>query len=105
MCPFEYLDYLLAEIHRYGLQFWQQPRDDDWVDLYIFANPLYGRIISDLNNIKKPEIIAHWISGKLFGYSDIAILDWVTSIFQQESNQRLCVDNYSSNTEEPCSPC
>jgi hypothetical protein len=104
MAPLDCKDRIIAEVRRHDLYFWQSPRPDDWIDLYIFANPFYQQIISKLNEIKKPEIIAHWISGKLFGYSDTAILDWITSISQREPNQRPCVDNCSSNMEEPCSP-
>lgn len=52
--------------------------DDNWQTLWIYKQPYILEVIKSLPRV--PEtVFDHWVLGKLFGYDEAAILDYLDS--------------------------
>lgn len=62
---------------QYGLKIYKEKlTNDDWLSLWIYKNDYIPEIIKKVP--RKPEsIFDHWVLGKLFGYSEEAIQDFL----------------------------
>lgn len=61
----------------YGLKTLEQPLADGWISLWIFQKDFMLEIIKCLPEEPK-TIFDHWVLGKVFGYSDEAITEFIT---------------------------
>ena len=75
-----YMDYKVFVEEEYNLKVLIQDISEEWVSFYIYKSDYIKEIIESLP--EKPEsIFDHWVLGKLFGYSDEAINEFLKSIF------------------------
>lgn len=75
-----YQHYKLFVEKYYNLEVMKQDLNDEWVSLYIYKNNYIKEIIESLPEQPKTKF-DHWVLGKLFGYSDEAINDFLNLNF------------------------
>lgn len=75
--------------------------------VWIYRDKRVERLIEALHEIPMPSDIAIWSMGKLFGYADADVLDFLasTSVSAAESSPRLCSGKLDSDTGSDCSTC
>lgn len=62
----------------YKLETYHEILADDWITLWMYKNKYLLEIIKKVP--QKPEsVFEHWILGKLFGYSEEAIQDFLST--------------------------
>jgi hypothetical protein len=63
----------------YGLNVFIDILNDEWVEFWIYKHEYLIDIIKQLPDIPKNNY-DHWVLGKIFGYSDESIKEFITSI-------------------------
>jgi hypothetical protein len=81
--------------------------DHDRAALWIYRDKRVERLIQELSAAPMPSDVAIWSMGKLFGYGDGDVLDFLasTSVSGARSSLRLCSGKPHSDTGSAGSPC
>lgn len=65
---------LVSELHR--LMFYTEKLTEDWGVLWIYRYPHILEVIKSLPQVPN-TVVDHWLLGKLFGYEEIAIQEFL----------------------------
>lgn len=111
-CANEYVQDVVDCAVRDGCLTLVEDRECGRAAIWIFRAPFVRDLIDEFNKSATPPTAAGvWGMGKLFGYSDSAIGDYlqqhglIRSASDSESNQHLCSGKSDSRTEQECFPC
>jgi hypothetical protein len=106
-CSKEHIKEIIDAATRDGCGTIVEYREHGRSAVWIFRAPFVREIIAELGkNATPPSAAGVWAMGKLFGYSDSAIGDYlqehklITSASDSESNQRPCLDKSDLRTEQ-----
>jgi hypothetical protein len=77
----------IALVELLGLKSYQEILADGWVSLWIYKYPHILEVIKSIPQEPKTAI-EHWILGKLLGYEEAAIQDFLTT----KASENLCRD-------------
>lgn len=82
MCPIEFSKLVEVEIEKFALLFEKTRLSEDWVDYEIFKNAMYRNILAAHRdmcslNIPAAKLFKEWSVGKMFGYSDASISEYL----------------------------
>jgi len=73
-----YLKEATELVDTYGLNSYAEDSSENWYELWVYKYPHTLEIIKSLQQVSS-DILKHWILGKLFGYSEEAIREFLTS--------------------------
>lgn len=93
-----YAEEAISIIKRHGLKYIKNPLSDGWEEIWVYKYPHIGDIIRVLPQVPKTAF-DHWVNGKLFGYSEEAIHEFLKT--STPGRTRSCCN---SDTEEECRP-
>ncbi|MEW6661949.1 MAG: hypothetical protein ACOY9Y_09810 [Bacillota bacterium] len=68
----------VAIIERNDLRLYKEKLSEGWLTLWIYKYPHVLEIIKSLPQVPK-TVFDHWVLGKLFGYEEIAIQEFLES--------------------------
>jgi len=119
-----HLGHVVEIIEREGLQYVVEPWTEDRIYLYLYRESYLGEIIATLDSLPGgiSKTFRVWASGKLFGYSDHDIKEYLEerglvnpsppggdgsamSASRSAPSQHPAWGSYPSRKGEPCCPC
>lgn len=73
-------DLKLAEmiVSKEGLNYYIEILADEWVTFWVYQHPHILNVIKTIPQVPKSEY-EHWVLGKLFGYDDSSIADFLSN--------------------------
>lgn len=77
-----YVDKAIEIIKQYNLNSYKEELSDGWITLWIYKYDYTLEVIKMLPKVPK-TVYDHWVLGKLFGYNEESIQEYLSSNFSK----------------------
>lgn len=105
-CDADYLDAVLEVIATEGCKvIVKHQKEVARASVWIYRHPRVESLIHALEDLPGPSPLTVWATGKIFGYGDVEVLDYlplITSATESESSQRRDSRTSCASTEPAC---